>query len=75
MKTAHLARLIDRYVIHDRVILRVQTDRGIGLDVHVPDDLRHSAARYRGGDYVRYIYRGGRAYYARGQHGGSWEGR
>jgi len=43
--------------------MRVQIDSGRIVDVRIPPALFAQASRVYGDEYVRYIYRGGRAYY------------
>lgn len=58
----YTARLHDRFVLGDRLVIRACDDKtGQYLDVAVPLELREKAASIHGGGCVRYVYRGGHA--------------
>lgn len=58
----HIAKLLDRHAVGGPT-LRVQTDRGLCLDVRVrPQDTEH-AGSLRGGALVRYARSGSRWVY------------
>lgn len=64
MQTIHIATLINRFVREDgRLVIRAQVDSGRVLDVYVLPEHRKEAARILGGGAVRFLYRGGRAFF------------
>lgn len=66
MSTTHSAKLLDRYVAEDgRLIIRAQADSGRCIDVTVMPQDRDAAAAIWGGNYLSYVYRGGRAFLER----------
>lgn len=64
MSKTHSARLLDRFAAEDgRLTIRAQSDNGHCFDVTVLPQDRDAAASLWGGNYLSYVYRGGRAFF------------
>lgn len=63
MSKLHTAQLLDRFSTPSGLVIRAQNDRGLCLDVRVPEEHREEAGSIWGRGTVRYTYRGGQAFF------------
>lgn len=64
MRKVHTAQLLNRFNTPSGLVIRAQNDRGVCLDVRVPEEHREEAGKIWGHGTVRYEYRGGKAFFA-----------
>lgn len=68
MSKLHTAQLLNRFSTPTGLVIRAQNDRGLCLDVRVPQEYHEEAGAIWGRGTVRYEYRGGQAFFVPAAH-------